>query len=358
MPNLPDRVDYLTGRAAYGGLRRIVKHLNRVWSSWVTFHERPKSADAIGLKPEPEMAIDKAAIVMQGPIMNEDQATLETCKLYRRYYPSAHIILSTWLDTPEEELAPFRAAGVDVIKSEKPADPRPFNLNMQLVTARAGVRRAIERGAEWILKTRTDQRLYYENALGYLALLCRTFPPGGSTPQRHRIIGVGQGSLRYIPYHLTDQTLFGHAEDMKRYWDIPVREGRVPEHMPQTSDEIFQKAVIQDNIKNTAAETYFASEFLKSLGRELPWTVEDSWAAYRDHFCFADYKSTGFFWIKGQVFSSLEWPYQYERVSTRQEIGFAEWFMLYTGQIPPEAGKRYEWVLKMRFWDAERQAST
>ena len=322
---------------------------NRWTDSYWTYHDRPKAAAEVGTWSERELACEGAAIVMQGPILARDDFTIETLKLYKRDYPSAHLIYSSWKDTEPAAVAALEALGVELVLSDKPAVPGLYNINMQLVSSANGVRRAVERGAEWVLKTRSDQRFYAAGFLSHLIGLAKTFPVVSGFRQRHRIIGAAHGTLKYAPYHATDQTVFGHAEDMQRYWGAPLREEPPPAHWPPTIAEIHPGIPVGELCRHGAAESYLASQFLLAVGRELKWTLEDSWAAFRDHFGFVDYSANDFYWGKVQVNTLREIVAEYAWVSNRQELGFRDWMLLYSGQLPCEAARRYEHALSTRF---------
>lgn len=328
-------------------LPRLVRYANGAGDWLTTLHQRPKAASGYVSWPDPDIDHQGMAIIMQGPI--HGGFTLETLRLYARHMPGCDLILSTWADTPEHELAPIRALGVRVVLSEKPAVAGLFNVNMQITSAGAGVRAALAAGAQWVLKTRTDQRLGDRNALAFLKAMAQAFPPATGTGQTARIIGVGHGSLKFVPYHMTDQTVFGSAGDMLAYWTPSLRETTVPDHWPATSDDIFVQVPIGEIARYGAAESYLASSFLQRMGHATAWTVADSWAAFRDRFCFIDPAMVDFYWEKGQTISLIEHLRRYDMISNRYEMGFGEWLLLHTGQIPAAAGERYERMLLTRF---------
>ena len=288
---------------------------------------------------------------MQGPIATEHDFTLETCRLYTRLMPGTRLILTTWADTAPALLAPFADLGVTVVLSDKPAYAGPFNVNMQITTAAAGVRRAVEDGAEWVMKTRTDQRLYAPDAMAFLVALAEAFPVAGGTSQKRRIVGVGLGSLKFAPYHPTDQTVFGQADDMLAYWTPPLRERKSQEGLPTDAAALFASVPVGELCRRAAAETYLASQFLTRMGRSLDWTLEDTWAAYRDHFCFADITTTDFYWVKGQTYSQREHSVSYGALTNRAEIGFRDWLLLHRGHCVPADARLYEGALDRRFGD-------
>jgi len=350
-PALPDAPG--TPRLHIRLLRRlqhwIIARENALSDDYTTLHRRPKRAAQIGTWPDPGLAPPRAAVVMQGPPFAPGDFTLETLRLYVRNMPGCNLILSTWNDTDPRFLAAVRDIGVNVVLSAKPDNPGLFNINMQLVSAGAGVQRAVADGAEWVLKTRTDQRLYNPNVLPFLAAVAQGFPVADGTAQRHRIIGVGHGSLKYAPYHVTDQTVFGHADDMLAYWTPPLRMDQAPGHWPKDLLSIFNRTPIGELCRLGAAESYIASQFLLRMGRKLDWTLVDSWAAYRDHFAFVDYAATDFFWIKAQEYTQREMNLSYHAVSNRHEMGFRDWLLLHTGQLKPQDAAVFEVVQEQFF---------
>lgn len=341
-PTLHDRLSY---RLLYWAAQYAVKYSRHL----ATFHLRPKRTGLIGTHPEPGASGEACAIFLQGPVAQEDDFTLETFRLYRRHFPHCPLILSTWRDTPDSLLAPIRDLGVQVVLSDKPAQAGLFNVNMQLTSAAAGVRAAASTGAPWTLKSRTDQRLYHPDAIAYLVALAKSFPPAAGFNQKCRIVGVGQGSLKFAPYHVTDQTVFGHTEDMLTYWTPPLREDPAPAGWPSRQQDIFVGTPIGELCRHAAAESYITSQFLERLGRPLDWTLQDTWAAYRDHFCFADFAATDFYWVKGQTYSLREFVTVYDMTTNRHEFSFREWLLMQTGALRAEDARRYEHVLTERF---------
>lgn len=331
--------------------RKAIDWENTRGESFMTAHFRPRRASEIGTWSDPAIAHPRAAVVMQGPIHAEHDFTLETLRLYARQMPGTHLILSTWSDTSPAALQPIRDLGATVVLSEKPAYAGPFNVNMQITTAAAGVRRAVADGADWVMKTRTDQRLLAPNVLPFLVALAETFPPAPGTSQKRRIIGVGLGSLRFAPYHLTDQTVFGTAEDMLAYWTPPLREPPAEADLPASAQAMFESVPIGKLCRHAAAESYLASQFLLRMGRTLDWTLVDTWAAWRDHFCVADTCATDFYWVKGQMISQREHVVHYHAVTNRAEMGFRDWLLLHAGALAPADAARYEAVLLDRFND-------
>ncbi|WP_167620244.1 WavE lipopolysaccharide synthesis family protein [Paracoccus ravus] len=287
------------------------------------------------------------AIFMQGPIANDYDFTLETLRIYADAMPGCRLILSTWQDTPPEQLDAIAEMKIKLVLSEKPQDPGYANINMQITTAAAGVRQAAAEGATWVLKTRTDQRLYQPDVMSGLAALAKSLPLSGaaSDTQKHRIFGIGQGTLKFGLYHLSDQTVFGHVDDMLAYWTPPLDTGQLPADWSADRETVFRETPIGELFRYASPESYLASQFLARQGRPIEWTISDSWAAFRDHFGTVDYGSTDFYWVKGQSQSLWENPTNYRKLTNRKELTFLDWMQLYAGHLRPEDAAAYEPVL-------------
>ena len=357
-----------------GGKRSLLSKVNRRLmgatlrsevrqsGQFLTRRYRPKSASDVGddqktstaLSTAPLIKCEPCAIVMQGPTWDKDDFTFQTLEIYAKHMPNCRLILSTWDDTNPETVDRFRRSGVEVVLNEKPKVPGLYNVNMQVTTASAGIRRAAEHGAEWVLKTRTDQRLYHPEVMSGLAALAKSFPVSGSAcgVQKYRIFGVGQGTAKFAPYHLSDQTVFGHVDDMLLYWTPPLRAAELPSTWPGDPKSIFLEVPIGEFCQHGAAESYLTSEFLKRLGRSLSWTLEDSWSAFADHLAVVDYGATDFIWVKIQGRDMREDTVSYRAIHNRRELSFLEWMQLYSGQLSPGSATHYEHVLSKPFTTA------
>src|SRR5262249_45232089 len=132
-----------TGRRTdMGHLINGVDFLAGPRGGFLTWHERPVAAadyegDTVAIAPPV-----KTAIVLQGAVVAELDFTLQTLVLYRRIFPHALLILSTWEGEDRALLERARQIGVQVVLSAKPAFFGQQNINLQIVSAAAGVRAA------------------------------------------------------------------------------------------------------------------------------------------------------------------------------------------------------------------------
>lgn len=339
--------------------RRVMRYAlvseTRKGAHFMTSRARPKASAAIGLcanvsprySLQPALRAENAAIVMQGPFWSADDFTVETLRLYRRNLPDCKLVLSTWKDTPRQDLDRIAEVGVEIVLNDKPTDPGPYNVNMQIASSAGGMQRAAELGVDWVMKTRTDQRLHQPTIISSLISMAQLFPPMGAAAgkQNFRIFGMAGGTLKFAPYHLCDQTVFGQIDDMLAYWSPPLREDSLPENFPTDPRRLFLEVPIGDLCRYAAPETYFASQFLMRQGRTLEWTIADSWAAFRDHFGVVDQLSSDLYWVKGQHYSMRDVMGSYAALSNTGEFGFLDWVQLVAGALSPDKASTYERVL-------------
>ncbi len=278
---------------------------------FVTLRTRPKRAAQFGLVAD--TLVSKSAIVIQGPILKTEDFTLETVKMYVQMFTGTRIIVSTWATEDAEYLKKIEALGAIVIPNPKPAVAGTQNMNMQIVSTRAGINKARELGAEFVLKTRTDQRVYNPNSLSFLYNTLLRFPVATNFKQKFRIVGASLNSFKYRTYGLSDMLLFGHIDDMETYWNAPLDDN----------------GSVYANLKLKINEVYLATTFLSAVGRPVLWTLADSWAAFRDNFCVVDEQSLDMYWYKYSRMKEYRYRH-YDALYNDQEMSFVEWFNIYS----------------------------
>ena len=167
------------------------------------------------------------AIVIQGPLILDNHFTLNTVKLYKRYYPGCKVIVSTWNDSNKSEIDSLKTAGADIVLNAAPGIFGLGNMNFQIVSTKGGIQCADDAGAKYILKTRSDQRIYKPHMLEYFKTLIDQFPikqEVDSAKQKERIIAVQTtvGGGMFIPYFIADFLYFGTVQDIRNLFDIEL----------------------------------------------------------------------------------------------------------------------------------------
>jgi len=109
---------------------------------------------------------------MQGNIINKNNFTYETLKIYRKLFPKIILILSTRDDCSKDEINKLNKIDVEVVENTKPDYSGVSNINLQIKSTKNGLFKAKELGFKYCLKTRTDQRIYrHDFILYFLSLL-------------------------------------------------------------------------------------------------------------------------------------------------------------------------------------------
>ncbi len=288
---------------------------------YFTFQIRPMRADEIliDLKKVND-DYSEFAIVMQGPINKLNNFTLETLKLYRRYFPNALIILSTWEDEDAQTINLARNFGIEVLLNKKPDIPGFFNVNMQLITAMAGLRLAEKMNKKYVMKTRTDQRVYNEKSLIFMSNLLKDFPLEVSGfRQRGRLIGIGAYNYdtKPKPYHFFDNLIFGYTEDVMSYFGA--------DFISDNPEIEFLKDRYPDC--PFTAEISLFTEFLKKIGYKIGYTPEDYLKSLARHCILVDARSLGWYWLKYRRF--IEYQNLGLNYRNKSHFSFVEWLNLY-----------------------------
>lgn len=318
---VPASVKYNLKKYGYKIISLFLNILEPGVGEFFTFYTRPMYAVGVSIIPAcPVHDYSEYAIVMQGPIALKHRFTLETLLLYKKYFPNAFIVLSTWEGEDIYTVNCVRNAGIEVILNKKP-DAGLFNVNLQTVSSMAGLRLVAKMNKKYVLKTRTDQRIYNSESLIFLSNLLKNFPvtiPGFK--QKGRLIGIGAYNykIKRKPYHLVDNLIFGYIEDVLLYFGADF-----------ISDNPPALEFLKDRYPNApfTAEGYLFTEFLKKIGHKPENTPEDYLRSLAMHCILADARSLGWYWFKYKRFieyQNLEWTYK-----NNGHLSFVEWFNLY-----------------------------
>jgi hypothetical protein len=302
----------------------IAKLLSIKGENFITYVERPKRTNEIKVDPL-GITYENVSIVIQGPVVFEEDFTYETVKLYFKTFPKVTIILSTWDDLSGATAADFEKLGVIVVLNKKPADYGTCNINLQLVSTLNGLKMAQEAGKEFAVKTRTDQRLYNPFFLSSLKLLSQFPITVSNKPTNSRLIVSSMSSLKYRPFGVTDMLMLGRTEDMIKYWDAPLDTRKV---------EFEHDITVKEYAKMEIAETYILYSFLKRNNLDREFTLFDTWAAYANYFIILDKSSFNIFWFKYSIEKENRLDFYEEHIY--KEMTFFEWIDLKNVKHIPE----------------------
>lgn len=273
---------------------------------FITVHERPFFAKDMEITNSLSENYPKTAILVQGPVLEKRDFTLETIRLYKKIFKNEIIILSTWNDAPKDIIEKIEKENIKIVFSEKPKVSGYKNLNYQLISTQKGIEEAQKLNARYIIKTRTDQRFYNPNTIGFLHSLLKIFPSNSNyPPQKEKIIAINQGTSKYKKYHLCDQFQFGYIEDVKKIWNIEL---------------------LKDNQELESTENYVFKKYLSGIGWNIKNTEKDSLSAYGNLCIIIDRQMIDWYWYKytrHREFRKLDYKYKVH------DLSFSEWIQIY-----------------------------
>lgn len=247
------------------------------------------------------------AIVMQGPLILENHFTLNTVKLYKCYYPECMVIVSTWKDSNRNEIDSLKTAGAEIVLNTAPNVFGLGNMNFQIVSTRGGIQCAADAGARYILKTRSDQRIYKPHMLEYFKALIEQFPikkKTESAKQKERIIAVQTtvGGGMFIPYFIADFLYFGTVQDIRNLFDIELDMSpnrTKDERRIWLRDLLSSNPRIRDYYNATAPEIKIVKNYIKKyITENLEDTVKGYWDFVGNYLITVSWDDIGLFWPK------------------------------------------------------------
>lgn len=286
-----------------------------------TVHSREKYAKNFGLWSDKLKNESKTAIVIQGPIIKKSDFTLETIRIYKKLFRDKIIILSTWEDGDTKEIKKIKQEGVEVILNKKPNFFGQQNINLQIISSFSGIQKAKKMGAEYAIKTRTDQRIYAPNSFNFLENILKTFPLDEKTIQKERIVGVSLNTFKYRPYSLSDMTIYGYVDDLLLYWSPKLDNRIFPNNLSNVTMGEFTDARI--------CEIYLVTEFIKKIGHTPKMTITDSWEVFAKYFCVVDQISLDLYWYKYSRHAEHR-RFEYKHILSSRPMTFSEWLNIYT----------------------------
>ena len=262
--------------------------------------------------------IPSLCIVIQGPIVKENDFTLETCKIYKKIFNNSEtIILSTWDTEDKKYLKNFESIGVKVLLSKAPDFAGRANLNYQILSTMKGLEEGEKLGCEYAIKTRTDQRFYSTNLSRDLFNLLKIYPPSPNYNMHSRLVALSFNSFKYRYYGISDMFLFGNTQDMLKYWNSPLDTKKYEEYKTIKQKDLWQQY---------CSETYIASHFLKNIGVTPEFTLKHTWKIYKDLFIFIDKEILDMYWPK---YTNLDSRWRLFRPYMLEEMRHSDWLNLY-----------------------------
>lgn len=254
------------------------------------------------------------ALVIQGPLLRSHSFTLQSLAFYRRILPKSRIVLSTWPGMNSTEKATLEALEVEVVESPPPSYPGVGNLNFQIRSTSAGLRSLEREQVDIVIKMRTDQRLYSQNAFAIMTEFLEVYP------RKDKGCRMGASSLNSFlarPFSLSDMVQFSNMETMLEFWAI--------------------REVSQDSVQSMPEALRFPEALLVATYlRNRGWSIEnaaETWhRALAEEFVVVDSSSLDQFW---QKYSKREYLWRrYGNNEPLRELDYGKWLTLKAGETP------------------------
>lgn len=313
-------------------------------STYVSYQIKPKDTTEIPILSGLEQS-HSFAIVLQGPICIKDDMTYNTVRFYKQTYPHAVIIVSTWNDETNENISRLESLGTVVVKNEKPIHSGYLNVNYQIVSSLAGVKKAKELGCEFAVKTRTDQRVCKPFILDAMLSSIQLFSPV-SEKQKGRVVtlGVCSGGM-FVPYYICDFLYLGYTKDLIQLFSTPLDQRKIDEHSREYISRLTRRELSSQTLP---PEIYIMKHYCMDI---LEFCCEDNvesyWYVVRNYLICYGMKDVDLMWNKyDRLYNSNYFSSMYYGKSDSSErlltmcFDFFNWLNLYMGNI--KYNTRYE----------------
>lgn len=304
-------------------LQNVADKLEKYDDTFFSYHLHPSNSDKVNKEPITS-SFPKVAIVIQGPLLLDRNFTLESVKLYKKLFPEAFVIVSTWNDQDDETLRKIKEEGAHLVLENLPDNRGPLNVNLQIIGTQKGILKAKELGAQYVFKSRSDQRMYADNVVPALLGMLNAFPLTEETKLHRRIIVSGFTTLKYRPYGVGDMLMFGDVDDLLLYWSSNL-DSRV------INRDQLEGLTAVEYAKERLAETYLCTDFLQRIDYSLEWTLRDSWNVYKTFFCVVDNEMFDMYWYKHERIKSRRFDYYFPH--GYQVLKFNDWVTLYSTDL-------------------------
>lgn len=287
-------------------LHQLILQFEKKLSVYISYSETPKYAEMLNLSVFGVNADVKMAVIIQGPLILDNNYTLETVRYYKKIFPETKVIVSTWKDSDCDTIDEMKKLGAIIVLNEYPSYSGIYNINYQVVSTYNGLLKAKELGLDYCIKSRADQRICRPNIASYLFSLLRGFPLVDPIiqGQKERIVFC-QGSHpahMLIPYEICDFFFFGHVDDLLSFFHYEL------------SNEKWERSDFESNLKEAidkdipavsyhakyAPEVLLFKNFLRRNGFDTDRgnAIDNYWTVVTNSFVPVSVDDIKLHWIK------------------------------------------------------------
>lgn len=300
-------------------LASFFEMLKEISGNYFTYRLYPISEKRIKIPEHYCFTYHDVGMVIQGPVIADDDFTENTIKIYRKLFPGAVIVLSTW-KASEKLIHSLTRINVKVIINKEPANPGISNINRQIKSTKDGLA-ALNGCTKYAVKLRSDQRLTDANALNYLINIFKMY--GQRNDGIGKIMVASRNTFKYRLYGISDMFQFGYLDDLIKFWDCKY------DNRPSSEIQSAEVKTLLDFARWSVCEVYLVISYLKRVGIDIDWTLLQYRKILVDFFVVFDSASLGLYWHKYSYKESL-WK-GYSGKINGEEISFSDWLLYASG---------------------------
>lgn len=204
---------------------------------------------------------EEITFVIQGPIINENSSTKNSCKSIRKYFPNSKIILSTWKHSKTEDLEyDQKVESIDPESTENYFLNKeiPNNINRQIISSYNGIK---EVKTKFTVKIRSDMYFVSDKLLNLLYYVDSSI----SSYSKRKIIIPSNMAINpdrdyKLLFHPSDAFFAGLTDDIAELFNIPLMDNHT-----MTFFKINKKNIKNDLnlLPKYTSEQYIFCSFLK-----------------------------------------------------------------------------------------------
>lgn len=141
-------------------------------------------------------------------------------QLHRRLFPRSFLIVAVWEKTDAQLIKDISNYCDEIIVMSDIDVPGVGNINRQIIMSQALIKKAAQIGCEYILLARWDFLFFSANIIQKcIKILADAIAPTHGVGQ---LIIPSIYTRKYHTNHPSDMLLFGHIEDVQRFWSAPL----------------------------------------------------------------------------------------------------------------------------------------
>ena len=259
---------------------------------------------------------NKISIIVQGPIIRKNNFTLNTINLYLRNCNSC-IILSTWENELSTlEIKSLKKKGVNVLINRLPKIKGPRNLNYQILSTINAIKISKLKKKFFIIKTRTDFRIYLEKFDIKILKLFNSF----KKKNKYLRIGSTSFTLQKRLFSVSDILMFGTTKNLSDYFSKLYSDKEFLNFNSFLKKLKKEKFFLKESYI-CFPENFLCYNYLKlKVNKNIKYNSKNYIDSLKKYFVIIDNSILDIFWYK--------YNHQYEYREYNHQLKFLDWLNL------------------------------